>query len=104
MDTSIPTLTRADIAQRINVKMKLSKPQASNLVEHVLESLIEAFQEGENVKVPLFGTFMLRKKAKRVGRNPKTGEEAVITPRTVLTFRASRHLKSEILGKDGASK
>ena len=69
------------------------------MVESILTHMCQALSSGENVKISGFGTFLLRDKAERIGRNPKTGVEVPITPRRVLTFRASQMLKDRIGGK-----
>ena len=69
------------------------------MVEAILTHVCDALERGENVKISGFGTFLLRDKAERIGRNPKTGVEVPITPRRVLTFRASQMLKDQIAGK-----
>ena len=90
------TLTRADIAEFINRQVGLSRADASNLIESALNHIIDALVAGENVKISGFGTFVLRDKGERVGRNPKTGIEVPITPRRVLTFRASQGLRQKV--------
>ncbi len=90
------TLTRADLAEAINRKLGLSRSESLSMVESILEHMTDALEEGENVKISGFGTFLLRDKGERVGRNPKTGIEVPITPRRVLTFRASQMLKDRI--------
>ncbi len=94
---SMNTLTRADLAEAINRKLGLSRSESLNMVEAILDHLCDAMAAGENVKISGFGTFLLRDKAQRVGRNPKTGVEVPITPRRVLTFRASQMLKDRII-------
>ncbi len=96
---SVETLTRAEIAEAINRKLGLSRSESLAMVESILNLMTDALAKGENVKVSGFGTFLLRDKAERVGRNPKTGVEVPITPRRVLTFRASQMLKDGIAGK-----
>lgn len=93
------TLTRAEIAEAINRRLGLSRSESLAMVESILDLMTDALAKGENVKVSGFGTFLLRDKAERVGRNPKTGVEVPITPRRVLTFRASQMLKDGISGK-----
>ena len=100
MDSNVGTLTRADIAEVVNRKVGLSRAESLDMVESILERMCTAFADGENVKISGFGSFVLRDKKERVGRNPKTGVEVPITPRRVLTFRASQLLKSRI--EDGA--
>lgn len=96
---SMETLTRAEIADAINRKLGLSRGESLAMVESILQLMSEALERGENVKVSGFGTFLLRDKTERIGRNPKTGVEVPITPRRVLTFRASQLLKDQIAGK-----
>ena len=96
MMRSVGTLTRADLAETINRKMGLSRAESLDLVEAVLEKMSKALEAGENVKIFGFGTFVLRDKRERIGRNPKTGVEVPITPRRVMTFRASQLLKEKI--------
>ena len=93
---SVGTLTRADLAESLNRKVGLSRAEALNMVEGILRHMCESLSKGENVKISGFGTFLLRDKAERIGRNPKTGVEVPITPRRVLTFRASQLLKDRI--------
>jgi len=90
------TLTRADLADAINRKMGLSRAESLTLVESILDRMSDALAGGANVKISGFGTFLLRDKAQRVGRNPKTGVEVPITPRRVMTFRASQLLKDRV--------
>jgi integration host factor subunit alpha len=93
---SVGTLTRADLAEAINRTVGLSRAESLSMVEAILRHMCQALSHGENVKISGFGTFLLRDKAERVGRNPKTGVEVPITPRRVLTFRASQMLKDRI--------
>lgn len=95
---SMSTLTRADLAEAINRRLGLSRAESLGMVESILDLMSDALAGGENVKVSGFGTFLLRDKAERVGRNPKTGVEVPITPRRVLTFRASQMLKDRVAG------
>jgi integration host factor subunit alpha len=89
-------MTKADLVEVIFEKVGLSKKEAQNIVEIIFDSIKDSFREGESVKISGFGTFNVRQKRSRRGRNPKTGEELEITPRKVLTFRASNQLKSAI--------
>ena len=93
---SVGTLTRADLAEALNRRVGLSRADALAMVEGILRHMCMALSDGETVKISGFGTFILRDKAQRVGRNPKTGVEVPITPRRVLTFRASQMLKDRI--------
>jgi integration host factor subunit alpha len=93
------TLTRAEIAEAINRRLGLSRSESLNMVESILQLMSDSLADGENLKISGFGTFLLRDKAQRIGRNPKTGVEVPITPRRVLTFRASQMLKDRIAGK-----
>ncbi|WP_438729891.1 integration host factor subunit alpha [Parasphingorhabdus sp. DH2-15] len=94
---SIGTLTRADLADMINRQIGLSRADSAQIVESIIEHICEALTDGENVKISGFGTFVLRDKGERVGRNPKTGIEVPITSRRVLTFRASQMMKQRIV-------
>jgi integration host factor subunit alpha len=93
---SVGTLTRADLAETINRKMGFSRSESLDLVESILDRMCDAMAGGENVKISGFGSFVLRDKKERIGRNPKTGVEVPITPRRVMTFRASQKLKDRI--------
>lgn len=93
---STQTLTRAAIAEAINRELGISRAESLGMVESILGRMCEALANGENLKISGFGTFLLRDKAQRIGRNPKTGVEVPITPRRVLTFRASQMLKDRI--------
>jgi integration host factor subunit alpha len=93
---SAGTLTRADLAETINRKLGFSRAESLDLVEEILEQMTKALDRGENIKVSGFGSFILRDKNERVGRNPKTGVEVPITSRRVLTFRASQQLKERV--------
>ena len=95
---SVGTLTRADLADVIHRKVGLSRAESLDMVENILGHMCNAMADGENVKISGFGTFLLRDKSERVGRNPKTGVEVPITPRRVMTFRASKMLKDKVSG------
>lgn len=95
---SVGTLTRADLAETVNRKMGFSRAESLAMVEQILDKVCDALAKGENVKISGFGSLVLRDKRERIGRNPKTGVEVPITPRRVLTFRASQKLKSRIAG------
>lgn len=90
------THTRADLTEAVYRAVGLSRQESGDLVESVLEKIGERLETGEAVKLSSFGTFQVRSKNERVGRNPKTGEEVSITPRRVLSFRASHVLKDRI--------
>ncbi len=90
------TLTRADLAETLHTDVGLSRADSSRLVEQILRHMCEALADGQNVKVSGFGSFVLRDKGERVGRNPKTGIEVPIAPRRVLTFRASQSMRDSI--------
>jgi integration host factor subunit alpha len=91
------TLTRADLAESLHREVGLSRADAARLVEQILSHMCEALSNGENVKISGFGSFILRDKGERVGRNPKTGVEVPIAPRRVLTFRASQMMRDRIV-------
>jgi integration host factor subunit alpha len=93
------TVTRAHLAERIYMQVGLSRNESADLLEAVLERVSAALESGESVKISGFGTFSVRQKGRRVGRNPKTGVEVPILPRRVLVFRPSQVLKAEINGQ-----
>lgn len=90
------TLTRMDLADAVHARVGLSRNESAQLVETVLTEISDALVRGETVKISSFGTFSVRDKAARVGRNPKTGEEVPIHPRRVLTFRSSHLMKDRV--------
>lgn len=90
------TVTRAHLSESVYQEVGLSRNESAELVESVLEEMIEALGRGEMVKISSFGSFSVRQKGQRVGRNPKTGEEVPILPRKVLVFRPSHVLKNRI--------
>ncbi len=90
------TLTRMDLADAVHQEVGLSRNDSAALVESVLRHVSDALVRGETVKISSFGTFSVRDKAARVGRNPKTGQEVPIHPRRVLTFRSSHLMKDRI--------
>ncbi len=90
------TVTRADLTEAVYQEVGLSRNESAQLVESVLDEIAGTLSKGESVKVSSFGTFSVRNKAQRIGRNPKTGEEVPILPRRVLVFRASHVLKDRI--------
>lgn len=94
--TSNATLTRADLADIIKQQVGLSRSDSSSIIESIMEHILVSATSGENVKISGFGTFVVRDKAPRIGRNPKTGVEAEISKRRVLTFRASQGMRNRI--------
>jgi integration host factor subunit alpha len=95
------TITRADLAEAVYQEVGLSRNESADLVEAVLEEIALTLIKGEHVKISSFGSFSVRSKGKRVGRNPKTGIEVPILPRSVLVFRASHVLKEQINKSEG---
>jgi len=95
--TNAGTLTRADLADVVHAGIGLSRAESSAIVEQVLEHMCGALSRGENVKISGFGSFLLRDKTERIGRNPKTGVEVPIAPRRVLTFRPSQTMRERII-------
>ncbi|MBI1492106.1 integration host factor subunit alpha [Halocynthiibacter styelae] len=93
---STNTLTRMDLNEAVFSEVGLSRNESSELVESILQKISDALVEGESVKISSFGTFSVRDKSARVGRNPKTGEEVPIHPRRVMTFRPSHLMKSRV--------
>lgn len=90
------TLTRADLAEALVRKVGLPRNESQELVELVLDEISRTLAQGEGVKLSSFGSFGVRSKAQRMGRNPKTGQEVPITPRRVLIFRPSNIMKDRI--------
>jgi integration host factor subunit alpha len=90
------TLTRADLSDIVHNRLGLSRTESAGLVERVLYHMCHALADGKNVKISGFGSFILRDKGERVGRNPKTGIEVPIAPRRVMTFRASQMMRDRI--------
>lgn len=95
------TITRADLSEAVYQEVGLSRSESSEFVDEVIFQISEALVTGEIVKISSFGTFGVRKKNERIGRNPKTGEEALITARKVLVFRASNILKQRMNSLEG---
>jgi integration host factor subunit alpha len=90
------TLTRMDLSEAVFREVGLSRNESAQLVETVLDEMSDALVRGEQVKISSFGTFSVRDKTARIGRNPKTGEEVPISPRRVLTFRPSHLMKDRV--------
>ncbi len=90
------TLTRADLSNSVYEQIGLSLQECNALVDSVIEEVSVALEQGKSVKISSFGTFNLRNKKQRMGRNPKTGVEVPITSRTVLSFNASNLLKAKV--------
>ena len=95
-DMTSNTLTRMDLSEAVFREVGLSRNESAQLVETVLEEMSDALVRGEQVKISSFGTFSVRDKSARIGRNPKTGEEVPINPRRVLTFRPSHLMKDRV--------
>jgi len=90
------TITRADLTDAVYRSLGISRNESSAFVERILDEVAQTLEQGETVKISSFGTFSVREKKLRMGRNPKTGEEVPIEPRRVITFRASHVLKDQI--------
>ena len=90
------TLTRADLSEAVYHAVGLSRNESAEFVEAVLAEVSESLVKGENIKVSSFGSFLVRHKGGRIGRNPKTGEEVPIAPRRVLSFRPSQVMKAKV--------
>lgn len=91
------TVTRADLSEAVYQNVGLSRHESADLVEVVLDQISDSLVKGDTVKISSFGSFLVRSKAERIGRNPKTGEEVPITPRRVISFRPSHVLKDRII-------
>ncbi len=90
------TITRAQLSEAVYQEVGLSRNESAELLEAVLNEVSDALARGETVKISSFGSFSVRQKGQRIGRNPKTGEEVPILPRKVLVFRPSQVLKNRI--------
>lgn len=90
------TITRADLAEAVHLKIGLPRNECTSLVETVLSLISEAAVRGENIKLSSFGSFLVREKRERIGRNPKTGAEVPIDSRRVMTFRPSSILREKV--------
>ena len=90
------TLTRADLSDIVHRKLGLSRAESASMVERMLYYMCHSLANGRNVKISGFGSFILRDKGERVGRNPKTGIEVPIAPRRVMTFRASQIMRDKV--------
>ena len=91
------TLTRADLCEAVYQKVGLSRTESSELVESVLDEICSSVVKGDSVKLSSFGSFLVRSKNERIGRNPKTGEEVPILPRRVMVFKPSNVLKQAVI-------
>ncbi len=98
------TITRTDLSEAVYQELGLSRIESAELVETFLEIISDRIVEGESVKLSSFGSFLVRSKNERVGRNPKTGEEVPITPRRVMVFKASNILKQAVLDGHAAKR
>ena len=90
------TITRAQLSEAVYEEVGLSRNESADLVEAVLEEMVSALSDGETVKISSFGSFSIRQKSQRMGRNPKTGKEVPILPRKVIIFKPSHVLKNRI--------
>ena len=98
------TTTRSTLSEAVFKNVGLSRNESSALVDSVFNEILKSLIEGDDVKISSFGTFIVRNKKERIGRNPKTGEEVPITARSVVTFRASNVLKSKVNLKNKSQK
>ena len=97
------TTTRSTLSEAVFKNVGLSRNESANLVDSVFSEILTSLIKGDDVKISSFGTFIVREKKERVGRNPKTGQEVPITARSVVTFRASNVLKSKVNVKNKTS-
>jgi integration host factor subunit alpha len=98
------SVTRVDLSEAVYREVDLSRPQSLAMVELVLKEITACLEKGETVKLSSFGSFIVRKKKQRVGRNPKTGTQATISPRRVIVFKPSAILKQQMNGKRSGNK
>ena len=96
------TTTRSTLSEAVFKNVGLSRNESSTLVDSVFNEILKSLINGNDVKISSFGTFVVRQKKERIGRNPKTGQEVPITARSVVTFRASNVLKSKVNNKKKA--
>jgi len=97
------TVTRADLCEAVYQRVGLSRTESAELVESVLAEICDSLASGQSVKLSSFGSFLVREKGERVGRNPKTGVEVPIEPRRVMVFKPSNVLKARINGQNGSA-
>ena len=97
MEMTQKTITRTDLSEAVYKELGLSRVESAELVETVLEIISDRIVAGESVKLSSFGSFLVRSKNERIGRNPKTGEEVPITPRRVMVFKPSNILKQAVI-------
>ena len=90
------TITRSQLGEAVYQEVGLSRNESAELFEAILDKISETLASGESVKLSSFGSFSVRSKSERIGRNPKTGEEVPILPRKVVVFRPSQVLKDRI--------
>lgn len=90
------TVTRADLSEAVYQKIGLSRTESAQLVEQVLQEIADCLEKGQNVKLSSFGSFLVREKGERIGRNPKTGVEVPIEPRRVMVFKPSNVMKARV--------
>lgn len=90
------TITRADVAETIYEEIGLSRKDSNDILDMILDEITQELVRGNDVKLSSFGTFSLRDKKERTGRNPKTGVDAVITPRRVISFKPSQTMRKQI--------
>ncbi len=90
------TITRADVVETIYEEVGLSRKDSSDILDMIIDEIVKDLSDGNDVKLSSFGTFSLRDKKQRIGRNPKTGVEAVITPRRVISFKPSQTVRKII--------
>ncbi len=91
-------MTKASMVENIHERIGLTKKDIAKVVDDVFNIMREGILKGENIKISSFGNFEVKKRGRRIGRNPKTGVEAVIPPRTVVVFRPSQRFKDEVNG------
>ena len=103
MTGTAKTVTRADLCEAVYRKVGLSRAESARLVELVIKEITDCLERGETVKLSAFGSFVVRSKGPRMGRNPKTGVEVPITPRRVMVFKPSDILRKRLAGGGGTS-
>ena len=97
-------ITRVDLYEAVCREVGLSRSESLVMVELVLKEIADSLEKGETVKLSSFGSFIIRKKKQRIGRNPKTGTQAIISPRRIVVFKSSATLKQQINGRRSGTK
>jgi integration host factor subunit alpha len=91
-------LTKSDIVDSVQNQLGLTRNQSTQIIETLLETIKKSLEKEEDVMISRFGRFCVKKKAERKGRNPATGDDMMLTPRKVVTFKCSDVLRKQVNG------